>query len=103
MFRAIKSGRDGWNWLVAKESLSELGFLFLLIVAFFVTLSLLSPLARFPASILKSPSTDSPPVQAGPSLDPCTISHLRMQGVHLVRSQLQFSNHNVLDDRDSVA
>jgi hypothetical protein len=103
MLRSIKSWRDSWNWLVAKENLSELGFLSLLIVAFFVALSLLSPLARFPASILKSPSTDSPAPQAGPSLGPCAISHLRIQGVHLVRSQGHFSNHNILDDRDSVA
>jgi hypothetical protein len=103
MLRSLKSWRDGWNWLVAKENLSELGFLVVLIVAFIVALSLLSPLARFPASILKSPPIDSPDLQAGPSLDPCTISDLRIPGVHRARTRLHFSNHNLLDSRDSVA
>jgi hypothetical protein len=92
MFRSHKSWRDGWNGCFAKENLSELGFLFVLIVAFFVALSLLGPLARFPASILKSPPSDPPAFQAGPSLGPCMTSRLRVDEVHLVR-----------DNRDSTA
>jgi hypothetical protein len=50
MLRSLKSWWDGWNWPVAKENLSELGLLFLLIVAFLVALSLLGPLERFALS-----------------------------------------------------
>jgi hypothetical protein len=64
MFRSHKAWWDGRNGSFAKENLSELGFLLVLIVAFFVALSLLGPLARFPASILKSPPSDPPAFQA---------------------------------------
>jgi hypothetical protein len=103
MFRAHKSRWDGWNGSFAKENLSELGFLFVLIVAFVVVLSLLGPLALFPASILKSPPSDPPAFQAGPSPGPCMTSSLRLNEVHPVSAQLYFSNHNVLDNRDSIA
>lgn len=103
MFRSHKSWWDCWNGSFAKENLSELGFLVVLIVGFFVVLGLLGPLARFPASILKSPPSDPPALQAGPSVGPCMTSRLRVDGVHLVSTQPHFSNQNVLDNRDSIA
>jgi hypothetical protein len=103
MFRSHKSWWDGWNGSFAKENLSEFGFLFVLIVGFFVVLGLLGPLASFPASILKSPPSDPPALQAGPSLGPCMISSLRVDGVHLVSTQFYSSNHNVLENRDPIA
>ena len=103
MFRSHKSWWDSWNGSFAKENLSELGFLVVLIVGFFVVLGLLGPLARFPASILKSPPSDPPALQAGPSVGPCMTSRLRVDGVHLVSTQPHFSNQNVLDNRDSIA